>query len=89
MIDTLDLTITPVTTEEGPWQHLPRVHEWPANRTIDSITRESDEDEASLEGDDDDGPSHAHVLALCSALRVVPTRDLLGRALRRNWLAVC
>lgn len=90
MIDVLEYTIPPVQPGHSTWQEQPRWQEAQRAQPFVGRPSENDEDVAEIEiEEDEEGPSHCAVLALCSAYRVTPTRDVVRRALRNSWLAVC
>lgn len=90
MFDLQERAVPPVQPGHATWQEQPRWHDAQRSQPIVRRRHDRDDDVAEIEVDDDDeGPSHAAVLALCAAYRVVPTRDVVRRALRNSWLAVC
>lgn len=92
MADSTERAMTPGQRCLTSWRQQPQ---WSQMRGANPLTAqylEDTEDEAAFdsnEEDDEAGPSHASVLALCSSFRVRPPRHLVGRAMAVAWVEVC
>lgn len=92
MTDTQERATNSSQRSLASWRQQPQWNQIRTANPTHARFLEDTEDETAFDvdiEDDETGPSHANVLALCSSFRVQPPRHLVGRAMAVAWVAVC